>query len=721
MLTSVRWVVLLWMLIAAAPARAAGPVDALGDAYIAHDTATGTWTLGAGGATLALGIDSARDYQLIRLLSASGRNWIQRAQPDTAIVVNGVTLPFGSRAAGFEYQDVGTSNDGHVLRLDATFLLRSANLLVTRHVAITNGTPTFEVWTTFQSIDGQSVAVSDINAFQFMIPAGTIHSLTGHQAADGDDARDSAFQQQQQYLAVGQTLALGAQGRSSEQTVPWLAVDGAQDEFYAGLMWSGGWSFTANLAGTGLSLSWGLAPMSTQVGANTVDGAHAIFGVAPGAMPEASAALGSYVLNGIRAGRPLAPLVTYNTWFAYGTNVDEPSMRQEMANAAALGAELFVIDAGWYVGADTVDTGDFDQGLGSWEADPARFPNGLRPLSDYAHSLGIKFGIWMEPERVNLSIVGNGGVDESWLATSGGSYNSDDSAQICLGNAAGRQWVVDQLTQLIDEAQPDYLKWDNNLWVNCDRAGHDHGKTDGSFAHVSALYEILDALRQRYPTLLIENCSQGGNRLDFGMLRYSDAAWMDDQTGPAAHVRHNLEGLGTIFPPAYLLSFVVDQDAEPLHDAPDLSLYFRSRMEGVLGLCFLSGTFSEGDVAGMSQEIAIYKTVRPTLSMASGALLTQQASVTSSPEWDVLQTTVPGSNALVVYAYQNDLGTDRINVKPADLQPATTYDVNSVDTGYLGTATGADILANGIDVIESPNSAAHILTLTATSTVAPQP
>ena len=377
MLTSVRWapcVVLLSMLIVAAPARGADAVDALGDAYIAHDSATGTWTLGAGGATLALLIDSTHDYQLVRLLSASGRNWIQRAQPDTAIVVNGVTLPFGSRTDGFEYQDVSTSNDGQVLRLDATFLLRSANLLVTRHVAIADGTPTFEVWTTFQAINGQSVAVGDINAFQFIVPAGTIHSLTGHQATDGDAARDSAFKQQQQSLAVGQTLALGAQGRSSEQTVPWLAVDGAQDEFYAGLMWSGGWSFTANRLGTGLSLSWGLAPMSTQVGAKTVDGAHAIFGVARGAMPEASAALGSYVLKGIREGRPLAPLVTYNTWFAYGTNVDEPSMRQEIANAAALGAELFVIDAGWYVGADTVDTGDFDQGLGSWEAGPRAIP-----------------------------------------------------------------------------------------------------------------------------------------------------------------------------------------------------------------------------------------------------------------------------------------------------------------------------------------------------------
>jgi alpha-galactosidase len=276
--------------------------------------------------------------------------------------------------------------------------------------------------------------------------------------------------------------------------------------------------------------------------------------------------------------------------------------------------------------------------------------------------------------------------------------------------------VVDQLTRLIDEVQPDYLKWDNNLWVNCDRAGHGHGNTDGSFAHVSALYEILDALRQRYPALLIENCSQGGNRLDLGMLRYSDAAWMDDQTAPAAHVRHNLEGLGTIFPPAYLLSFVIDQDSEPLHDAPDLSLYFRSRMGGALGLCFRGEEFSEADVEGIGDEIAIYKTLRAKVGAATAALLTPQASVTGGPEWDVLQTSAPGSNTLVVYAYQNDEGTGKINIKPADLQPATTYDVHSVDTGLLGTATGADILANGIDVIESPNTAAHILTITVTAT-----
>src|SRR6266536_2948528 len=76
---------------------------------------------------------------------------------------------------------------------------------------------------------------------------------------------------------------------------------------------------------------------------------------------------------------------------------------------------------------------------------------------------------------------------ERWLATHGGEYGSDQTGLICLANAAARQWLLDQLVALIDDVQPDYLKWDNNIWVNCDRDGHGHGSSDGNFAHVRGL------------------------------------------------------------------------------------------------------------------------------------------------------------------------------------------------------------------------------------------
>lgn len=696
-------------LVTGSPAEAATVVAQRDDATIAHDASAGSWTLSAAGASLTLALDPSRDFAIVSLLSASGATWNTSAAADTSVRVGSRTLAFGSRPAGFAYRDVAVVTSGNTLRLDATFGLAADGLTFTRHYAIVPGSPSFEAWTTYE---GAGASLADLNALQMTVPNGPVRWLSGLQGDAADVPTDSAFTLQQQALASSQSLSLGATHRASEKTVPWFSIDGARDEFYVALMWSGGWSATLTRAGSALSIAVGLAPMTTSVG-TAVDGPHVIFGVVPGGMAEGTAALRSYVLDGLRGGRPILPLVTYNTWFAYGTEIDEASMRAEMERAAALGVELFVIDAGWYAGTGAAGPFDFDAGLGGWTADPVRFPNGLAPLREYAHSLGLRFGLWVEPERVNLSLIGPPGVEEAWLATEGGQYGSDHAGQICLANAAARQWLMDHLTALIDEVQPDYLKWDNNMFVNCDRDGHGHGPTDGNFAHTGALYDMLSQLRSRYPDLLIENVSGGGNRLDVGMLRFTDVAWMDDRTAPSVHVRHNLQGLSAVFPPAYLLSFVTDHDTEPLHDSPDLSLYFRSRMGGALGLCFRGDGFTEGENASMGHEIDIYKATRATISVAAGSLLTPQAEPQDGPSWDVLQESTAAHDQIVLSAVQSDSGVQKINIKPTDLQPGITYQVQSVDTGILGTATGLGLMTAGIDIIQSPNSAAHILIITA--------
>jgi alpha-galactosidase len=228
---------------------------------------------------------------------------------------------------------------------------------------------------------------------------------------------------------------------------------------------------------------------------------------------------------------------------------------------------------------------------------------------------------------------------------------------------------------------------------------------------VTALYQILAALHQRYPNLVIENCSQGGNRLDFGMIRYADTAWMDDRTAPSVHVRHNIEGLSEMFPPAYLLSFVTDHVGESVEDAQDLSLYFRSRMAGILGLCFLSGELSDSDVAGIQQEIATYKSARAAQADGSAALLSTQVDAANSAAWDVLQET-SADGSVLLYAFNNGgAGSDGTNVVLKNLKADTTYLVQSVDAGALGEATGSDLMANGITLMPSPTSASHLLTV----------
>jgi alpha-galactosidase len=682
-------------------------VASAGDASIGHSPGSNTWALQAGGSTLTLVMGPSDDFHIVNLVTASNRSWIVGTASDSTVTVNGATLAFGNHQAGFTYRGAFTTVHDQVVQLDIAYDLTSPGLRVVRHYAISSGSPTFETWNTFYPLGG-SVNLSNLNGIQFTIPNGTIRYLNGLQGDTADVQSDSAFTLRTRQLDVGANFTIGAQGRSSEQSVPWFAIDGAQDEFYAAFMWSGAWSLAINRTAIGLALSLGLTSMTTTI-SGSIDGPHALFGVAQGSLAEATGALRSYVLQGVRSGRPLSPLVTYNTWFAYGTDTTDETMRAEMDHAAALGTELFVLDAGWYPGAGANGSGDFDAGLGSWQADPARFPNGLGALSDYAHGLGMKFGLWIEPEHVDRSIVADTRVQESWLATAAGSYGSDVTGQVCFASQAARQWVIDQLSGLIDTVHPDYLKWDNNGWINCNRPGHGHGATDGNFAHVSGLYQVLAAVRARYPDLMIENVAGGGNRLDLGMVRYSDVAWMDDRTAPSVHVRHNLEGLSAVFPPAYLLSFVTDHDSEPLHDASDMPLYFRSRMAGALGLCFRSGDLSDADAASMAREIGIYKTMRSTLSIAAGSLLTRQASPTNGPAWDVLQEASLDSVQMLICAYQTDDGVASINVKPTGLQADTTYEVWSVDAGLLGTAQGSDLMANGIDVLESPSSAAHIL------------
>ena len=681
-----------------------------GFASISTDAAQRTWTITSSGSTIVLGLDAGRDFEIVRASSLSGRRWALGGLPDTFLRVGAKTIPFGSRTDGFVYRDVTASVTGLTVQLDATFDLPASGLRATRHYAATSGSVAFETWTTVAPLRG-AVTVADLNAFRLTVPAGAMHWVNGLQRDDASRPTDAAFTLLDRELAPGERLVLGAEGRSSEQTVPWFAIDNGEDTFFAGLMWSGGWSLTAERSNAGIELALGLAPMSTSV-TSAVDGPHAFFGAARGDLRDASAATRSFVMDGIRGGRALSALVTYNTWFTYGTRIDEETIREEIHGAAQLGAELFVMDAGWYVGTGRDSVSDFSSGLGSWEVDEARFPEGIKALTDYAHSLGLKFGIWVEPERVALSTVGAPGLaQQAWLAAAGGGYGSPQAAQICLASAAARQWVLDEVTRLVDEVQPDYLKWDNNFWLNCDRDGHGHGMSDGNFAHVNGLYDVLAQLRTRYPDLLIENVSGGGNRLDFGMLRYSDVGWMDDRSAPSVHVRHILEGLGVVFPPAYLLSFVMPHDEEPINDASDLSLYFRSRMTGVLGLCFRTRALDSSTAAQITREIEIYKGLRDSLGAAAGTLLTAQAAVVDGPAWDVFQSVSPGGRTVVLSAIQWDDAVDELLVMPVGLRPESTYDVESVDNGVIGTATGAELMADGITVMQSPDTAAHILIL----------
>jgi hypothetical protein len=184
---------------------------------------------------------------------------------------------------------------------------------------------------------------------------------------------------------------------------------------------------------------------------------------------------------------------------------------------------------------------------------------------------------------------------------------------------------------------------------------------------------------------------------------------MDDRTSPAAHVRHNLEGLMTWFPPSYLLSFVLN-DSEPIVDSPDLGLFLRSRMPGILGLTYQSHQLTESDRDRLAAEIDLYKTLREISRNASGTLLTEQAAPENGPAWDGLQHLDASSGTVILFAFQNDAAVPDVVLQPRRLAPDTTYLVTTPEGEVLGSATGATLM-EGVPIEGSSESAARILVL----------
>jgi hypothetical protein len=196
-------------------------------------------------------------------------------------------------------------------------------------------------------------------------------------------------------------------------------------------------------------------------------------------------------------------------------------------------------------------------------------------------------------------------------------------------------------------------------------------------------------------------------------MAYTDAAWMDDRTSPAARVRHNIEGLTFAFPPAYLLSFLIDADREPIAGAEDLPLLMRSRGAGILGLTYRAELMDEGTAGLIKDQIAEYKTYRDIITQAHGTLLSEQAPVDVNG-WDVLQQVTDDARSALIFAFKGGGQDGRLLVRPRGLLPDSVYEIRSLDVGPIGEARGAAIMQDGIELIHSgAGSRAHVLILRA--------
>jgi hypothetical protein len=186
---------------------------------------------------------------------------------------------------------------------------------------------------------------------------------------------------------------------------------------------------------------------------------------------------------------------------------------------------------------------------------------------------------------------------------------------------------------------------------------------------------------------------------------------MDDRTSPSVHVRHNLEGLSRLFPPGYLMSFVLDEPNSPLAESSDPIADIRSRMFGVLGFAHRSPGLRPWLSDLFAQAIVDYRGFRDILQDADAIPLGEQAPSADGSAWDAIEALNASTGEAVLFAYHQRDANDRVTLKPRGLRGNATYGVRSLDTGDLGTSRGDDLMQDGIEIVQGPGTQAHILIL----------
>ncbi len=229
--------------------------------------------------------------------------------------------------------------------------------------------------------------------------------------------------------------------------------------------------------------------------------------------------------TGLPAGKPRP--VVLNVWEAVYFDHNLPTLLDLAASAAELGVERFVLDDGWFRGRRNDRAG-----LGDWYVDEALWPDGLTPLIDAVTSHGMEFGLWVEPEMVNLDsdLVR---AHPEWIA--GPSARSHDAGGrlplewrqqhiLDLVNPEAWQYIYDRIDALLRENNISYLKWDQNR----DLLEHGHAGRSSVHEQTLAAYRLFDELRAAHPGVEIESCSSGGARVDLGILERTDRVWGSD-------------------------------------------------------------------------------------------------------------------------------------------------------------------------------------------------
>ncbi|KAF4958780.1 hypothetical protein FGADI_2124 [Fusarium gaditjirri] len=241
--------------------------------------------------------------------------------------------------------------------------------------------------------------------------------------------------------------------------------------------------------------------------------------------------------------------VLLNSWEGLAFDINETAIEKIAKQSADLGIKLFVMDDGWF--GNKYPRVNDTAGLGDWQPDKSRFPEGLTPLVENVTDLkvanssdGLKFGIWFEPEMVNPeSDLYDKHPD--WAVHSGSYPRTETRNQLVLNLALPevQEFIIDFVSKVLRESPISYVKWDNNRGI------HETPDPTLNYKYMLGLYHVFETLTSRFPDVLWEGCASGGGRFDPGVLQWFPQIWTSDDTDAVERIAIQF-GTSLAYPPS---------------------------------------------------------------------------------------------------------------------------------------------------------------------------
>ncbi|CAH1211924.1 Alpha-galactosidase AgaA [Paenibacillus allorhizoplanae] len=454
---------------------------------------------------------------------------------------------------------------------------------------------------------------------QVMAAVWTVQALPDYRMTHVTGRWAGEYQLRSTVLSEGKKVLESRRGFTGPHANPWFAIDnGKADEtsgsvWFGALGWSGNWKIVAEKSTFGHVRIVG--------GVNDFDSA---FVLAPGEVYASPVFVGGFTSGGFgQMSRNLHKYqrdyvlptnelrkVLYNSWEATEFAVTVEGQKELAQQAARLGVERFVVDDGWF-GERHSDRA----GLGDWYVNAEKFPNGLEELIDHVKGLGMEFGLWVEPESVNPDSDLYRAHPE-WVYQFPTREGTQLRNQLLLnvGLPEVKQFILGFMTTLLTKYDIRFIKWDMNRTVTepgTVASGQDVGASMW-IKHVDHLYAIWAELRERFPHVEFETCAGGGARIDLGILRYADQAWISDNTDARDRLAIQ-EGFSYAYSPSVMMCWVTESPHGFNGRSLPLSYRFHSAMMGGLGIGANISKWSTEELEKAKSYVELYKEIRPVI------------------------------------------------------------------------------------------------------------